>query len=327
MKAYLEVTVAGRHSVCLLDSGCELSMLPRRYVQNADLNPTNIKMYAANGTNIPVMGSVRISFTASGIPVSTTFLVSEAVDEPMLGLDWLTENKCIWKYGEGILCIGEASIQLQARPRRAAGRRVYVAEEITIPAGMVEDIPVALAWTSYEKGVNDTEWVLEPNQVAPGMVLARSILPALEVATGVSVINLSGAPCKLNTNTCLGVAVPVEIISPRAMNKTSSPVLKVDGSTRHGDGAYSPSGGSRRPSDGAPYQNNGLSSPIDGSNRLRDGETGPSGGARHQSDGTAGYCYGSSAEQTNFNAASNHSNEHLSPLLHDLKARLSDTEF
>ena len=168
-------------------------MLPRRYVQNADLNLTNIKMYAANGTHIPVMGSVRISFTVGGIPVSTTFLVSEAVDEPKLGLDWLTENQCIWNFGEGVLRIGEASIQLQIRPRRTAVRRVYVAEEITIPAGMVEDIPVALAWTSYEEGVNDTEWVLEPKQVAPGLVLARCILSASEVATGVSVMNLSGA--------------------------------------------------------------------------------------------------------------------------------------
>jgi len=71
MKAYLEVTVAGRHSVCLLDSGCELSMLPRRYVPNANLNPIDINMYAANGTNIPVLGSVRISFTVGGIPIST----------------------------------------------------------------------------------------------------------------------------------------------------------------------------------------------------------------------------------------------------------------
>jgi len=62
-------------------------MLPRRYVQNADLNLTDIKMYAANGTNSPIMGSLRISFEAGGIIISTTFLVSEAVDEPMLGLN------------------------------------------------------------------------------------------------------------------------------------------------------------------------------------------------------------------------------------------------
>ena len=222
-------------------------------------------MYAANGTSIPVLGSVRISFTVCGIPVSTTFLVSEAVDEPMLGLDWLTENHCIWNYGEGILLIGEASIQLQTRPRRAAVRRVYVAEEITIPAGMVEDIPVALAWTNYERGVNNTEWVLEPKQVAPG--LARCILPTLEVATGVSVIHPSGASRKLKADTCLGVAVPVKVISPRGTNEASSQAMKMDGSACLRDGAPGPSGGSRRRSDGTSGQNDGSSSPIDGSSR------------------------------------------------------------
>jgi len=147
----------------------------------------------------------------------------------MLGLDWLTENQCIWNYGEGILRIGEASIQLQTRRRRAAVRRVYVAEEITISAGMVEDIPVALAWTSYERGVNNTEWVLEPKQVAPGLVLARCILPTLEVATGVSVMNLSGDSRKLKADTVLGVAVPVKVIYPRGTNEASSQALKMDG--------------------------------------------------------------------------------------------------
>ena len=203
-------------------------MLPRRYVANANLNPIDIKMYAANGTNISDLGSVRVSFTV----VSTTFLVSEAVDEPMLGLDWLTENQCIWNYGEGILRIGEAIIQLQTRPRRAVVRRVYVAEEIMIHVGMVEDIPVALAWMSYERGVNNTEWVLEPKQVAPGLVLARCILPTLELATAVSVMNLSGALRKLKADTCLEVAVPVKVISPRGTNKASSQALKMDGMGR-----------------------------------------------------------------------------------------------
>ena len=103
----------------------------------------------------------------------------------------------------------------------------------------------------------------------------------------------------------------MEIIFSRGMNKASSPALKVDGSTRHSDGAHGSSGGFHRPSDGALCQNNGLSSPIDGFCRLRDGEPGQSGRARHSSDGSAGCCYGSSVGQTNFSAASNHSNEHF----------------
>jgi len=150
-----------------------------------------------------------------------------------------------------------------------------VAEEITIPAGMVEDIPVALAWTSYEEGVNDTECVLEPKQVASGLVLARCILPASEVATGVSVMNLSGASRKLIADTCLGAAVPVEVITPRETNKASSQSSKMGGSARLRDGAPGPSGGFRRPGDGSSSLTDGYGCP---------------------SDGTAGYCYGSCVE-------------------------------
>ena len=74
---------------------------------------------------------------------------------------------------------------------------------------------------------------------------------------------------------------------------------------------------------------------MDGSCRPNDGDPCPSGGARRPSDGAAknnnnptkaGSCYGSCTEQINCEAASK-SNEHLSPLLNDLKDTLSDTEF
>ena len=157
-----------------------------------------------------------------------------------------------------------------------------------------------------------------------------------EVATGVSVMNLSGAPRKLNADTCLGVAVPVEVITPRGANKASSPQAQtMQGSARLSDGAPGPSGGSRRPCDGAPGQNDGSSSPVNRSGRRSDGAPRPSGGARRPSDGAAqrdnsptmaGSCNGLRTEQTNCNVGSK-SSEHLAPLLNDLKNTLSDIEF
>ena len=316
MKAYLEVNVAGHRTVCLLDSGCELSMLPRRYVPNTDLKPTDISMYAANGTNIPVVGSVCISFEAGGIPVSTTFLVSEAVDEPMLGLDWLTENQCTWNYAKGILSIGGVDVQLQAGPRRAAVRRVYVAEEVTVPAGMVVDVPVALAWTSYESGVNSTEWVLEPKQIAPGLILARCMLPAAEVATGVSVMNMSGAPRKLNADTCLGGGVPVEVIPRRIIEENHGQHFSSQDSSRQSDGVTGPSDGVHAQSDGSPRPGGGAPVQCDGSCRSCDATA-----------AEASKCFGSRAGMEEAHVPPTIPNDHLLPLLHELKETLSDTEF
>ena len=87
----------------MLDTGCALYMLPRRFVPTAPLEPTDIRVYAANGTRIPVMGALTIGFEVASIPVNCKFLVSDAVDEPMLGIDWLERNNCTWDFVHGTL--------------------------------------------------------------------------------------------------------------------------------------------------------------------------------------------------------------------------------
>jgi hypothetical protein len=113
-RTYLDISVGGRSSTCLLDTGCEQSMLPRRYVPHAQLTPTEIKVFAANGTNIPVLGTVGVCLEAAGLSVQARFLVSDTVDEPMLGIDWLVANGCSWDFVNGIVTIGGREIRLSA---------------------------------------------------------------------------------------------------------------------------------------------------------------------------------------------------------------------
>jgi hypothetical protein len=47
----------------------------------ATLRPTNIELYAANGTKIPVLGGLRLNFTAQGKPLHADLLVSDAVED------------------------------------------------------------------------------------------------------------------------------------------------------------------------------------------------------------------------------------------------------
>jgi len=61
-RTYLRISVGGHQGACLLDTGCDHSMLPRRLVRNTPLQPINIRIFAANGTPIPVMGTVTLGF-------------------------------------------------------------------------------------------------------------------------------------------------------------------------------------------------------------------------------------------------------------------------
>lgn len=59
-------------------------MLPRRFVPAAALAHTNIRIYAPNGTKIPVMVAVTIQFEVEGVPVNCEFMVSNAIDETIV---------------------------------------------------------------------------------------------------------------------------------------------------------------------------------------------------------------------------------------------------
>jgi len=68
---------------------------------------------------------------------------------------------------------------------------VYVQEEVSVPPWTQMSIPVRLAWTTYEKGANKTEWVLDTKQLSPGVVVARSLQPETGTKAFVRAINLS----------------------------------------------------------------------------------------------------------------------------------------
>jgi len=232
-RTYLKIFVAGRDSTCLLDTGCDLSMLPRRFVPHTPLSPTDIKVYAANGSRIPVMGTVMVRFEVAGVPVHNRFLVSDAVDEPMLGIDWLQANNCAWDFVRGTIKIAGKEVALVNRPRRPAVRRVYVGENAVVPPRTQVNVPVRLAWTSYEREDNDTEWVLDPRQTCQNVLVARSLLPKDESRTFVQVVNVSDRPRNLQAESCLGSAYPAEVVNDRPRGRRPDPPFVGGGSEAH----------------------------------------------------------------------------------------------
>ena len=180
-------------------------------------------MYAANGTKIPVMGAVTISFEVAGVPVNCRFLVSDAVDEPLLAIDWLERNNCAWDFVRGTLLISGKEIPLVGRPRRPTVRRVYVEENVVVSPRTEVGMPVRLTWTSFERGVNNTEWLMETKHTPNGVTVAKSLLPKDASKTYVKAVNLSDQPCSVLVDSCIGSAYPAEVVADRCDVDISDP--------------------------------------------------------------------------------------------------------
>ena len=91
---YLALVLGGRRVYGLLNTGCDTSVVSRRVIPNEMLKPKAQKLYAANGTEIALIGEVELSLLLADYEVTAAVVVSEEVDDLILGIDWLGRHRC-----------------------------------------------------------------------------------------------------------------------------------------------------------------------------------------------------------------------------------------
>ena len=132
---YLKVKVRHRPRLCVLDSGCDTTLIPLRFVGNHHVYKTEQKCQAANGSQIPIVGSTTIPGQVGRKHVNISGLVSDHVMDLMLGIDWLQENDITWNFNKGEIHLAGETFKLRAResrhpylsrPSRSACHATYV---------------------------------------------------------------------------------------------------------------------------------------------------------------------------------------------------------
>jgi hypothetical protein len=147
---------------------------------------------------------MKLQFKIAGSPMVAQLFVSDAVDEFMFGYDWLAENNCEWHFGKGIVVINGVSIKLQNRPTSATVRRMYVREQVVLPPYTQVNVSVRMAYTNLRAPISD--WLIEPRQIRPGVLLGRTLLPDTDEFAAIRMINLSRRKQCINGNILLGDA-------------------------------------------------------------------------------------------------------------------------
>ena len=166
----------------------------------------------------------------------------------MLGIDWLEQNDCTWDFVRGTLVISSKEVPLVSRPRRPVVRRVYMMDDVLVPPRAQVDVPVRLAWTAFERGVNNTEWMMESKHTPQGVIVARSLLPQEGSKSFVRAINLSDRPCSLQRELCVGNAHPAVVVGDRSDGGATDP-FSLDGGVQ--DPPPSAGGAETRPAAGS----------------------------------------------------------------------------
>jgi len=93
---YLKAWLGKRGVRFLIVTGCERSVTPRKFIGDSRLKSAECRLFAANGTEINVVGDVVMNVKRGELVLTTRFVVSDNITELMLGVDWLRSNQMIW---------------------------------------------------------------------------------------------------------------------------------------------------------------------------------------------------------------------------------------
>jgi predicted aspartyl protease len=140
-KAYLQMYINGRWVSALMDSGCELTILPAWLVRREQLQQTSQKALAANGSGIPLTGTAKVEATIGGDQFVIEGLVSDTVTEPMIGIEWLEANDAYWMFRRGAIRLRGQVYRLSDRQQRNVWvqRTALVRSTVVSKLGVIDE--------------------------------------------------------------------------------------------------------------------------------------------------------------------------------------------
>ena len=239
---YVNAKIGNRQILCLFDTGCEHSVVGRKLVSTSVFEPSDVKLFAANGTSMPVLGSLRLNFTLEGHPVTADLLVSDAVEELIIGIDWLSSHGCVWDFGLGVVRLQGYEVKLHHRKQKPCIRRIYVEEECVIHPKHHSKIQVRTTWSTLR--APKTDWQFKPRQMSKKVVVARRLLRGDDSHATIRVTNYGNTPFTIRRNRYVGSAEPVGALvdtdgSPVSGPKTASNTVSDMKTVRRADAVSS----------------------------------------------------------------------------------------
>ena len=227
-EAYLEVQLGTKKILALLDSGCEQSVIGRNLIRKIPLEPTREKLSTADGTDVPLLGETTIEFLISGFQSKCRVVVSEAIDELILGIEWLQTNQCVWNFGSNTFAIEGHKGRLRCKKASRAVRRILVQDEIEIPGWHMQEVPVLISRSSLNN--ERQNWGLSSKLADSDFLIASAIYDNNDIqsVSVCQVVNMSDKPKRLKNGSEIGEAAPVELVELNSQKELASKIIDAD---------------------------------------------------------------------------------------------------
>jgi len=157
-----------------LDCGCEHSVISRNVVPHAKLTRSRYNLTVADKANLPILGDTSLHFEVDGNHFEANVFVSPAIDDFLLGSDWLEANRAKWDFAAGTLQFGDRVIHAYRRTSGRMCRQVTVSENFIVPARHEANVPVKMSDRDIPHPADN--WVIETKQLSSRVMTARTLV-------------------------------------------------------------------------------------------------------------------------------------------------------
>ena len=124
---------------------------------------------------------MHVNLKLNNLIIPTHALVSEHVSEPLIGFDWLSNNKVYWGFGDGEIVIGGITFSLADRDISELNCcRIVVQDNVTVPRTSETILPAKIIFDSAELtriANRSSEYMIEGNTLKEGLYVARVVIP------------------------------------------------------------------------------------------------------------------------------------------------------
>jgi hypothetical protein len=154
----------------------------------------------------------------------------------IFGLDFLCNQAAPWDFDKNTTTIAGVEHQLHTRSTKNWCRRVILGEDVTLASSSESVVFTNVAFQGKVGETNSNNWATSPCQPAPGVSVARAVIPARTSGIPVRVFNGNAKPICLPAGTVVSQLDRVEVCDVSLNGEQKAETKRADAIKRMVDG-------------------------------------------------------------------------------------------
>ncbi|ESO12087.1 hypothetical protein HELRODRAFT_158508 [Helobdella robusta] len=224
---HVEAVFRTKQLKCLLDSGADVNLCPKKFVDDLKILKSYKELYAVNNMELIVNGTITLPLELKYQKIFTTFYVSPNVDRIILGKNWLYDNNCIWNFGRSSIVINGKSYNL-VKSRQETDIRYISKVTAVIPPRSEMFIQTFIEKSNLKPLGQDTAWSTSINKIKTNLITARSLIDVNKPSTYIRVCNISDEKVEIPKDQVITKLHEVVVVDDKIQESNNKPTKEYD---------------------------------------------------------------------------------------------------